>query len=165
MGRHLDHLRDGLWEIYHEEGLDKYFGSPYGNGLPLHTSDLPSLTSSSSWSSFFSRSTSNDSLAKVLPEVDQTHEDNAEIASAGETAKVAFSKDNGIVMAAPPKGRKLGPAKGYERYNPERYRCTGYEIKDYKWLDGVGKAEDQRFSIDLEDGSMDRYAFPPSHDV
>ena len=132
-----------------EIGLQAFLGTKGEDALPLplHTTDLPALSPSSSWASFLSRSNSNDSLSKILPEVDQIQEDVAEIAS---------SDDEDNIVVAPPKGCKFNFHKGYERYHPERYRCTGFEIKDYRWFDGSVEDEDQRFVIDLKEGSMDR---------
>jgi hypothetical protein len=152
-------VREEMLEACLDERLPKLyeFIANESNGtLPLHTSDLPSLSTSSSWSSFLSRSTSSDSLNKVLPELDQKQEDTAEIAPSDGNPKVASSENDDLVMVGPPKGRRCNFAKGYERYHPKRYRCTGYETKDYKWFDGITEAKDQRFAIDLVDGSMDR---------
>jgi len=124
--------------------------------LPLHTSHLPSLSTSSSWSSFLSRSTSSDSLNQVLPELDQKQEDTTKTVLSDENPKVASSENDNLVMAGPPKGRRCSTAKGYDRYHPERYRCTGYETKDYEWFEGGSDAKDQQFTIDLLNGSMDR---------
>jgi hypothetical protein len=90
-------------------------------------------------------------LSQVLPEVEQPDDDKVKIAS---------PDDDAPIMMAPPKERKHNFAKGYDRFHPDLYHCTGYEIKDYQWFDGVPKADDRRFVIDLKDGSMDRYAFP-----
>jgi hypothetical protein len=152
-------VREEMLEACLDERLPKLyeFIANESNGtLPLHTADLPSLSTSSSWSSFISRSTSSDSLNEVLPELDQKQEDTAEIAPSDGVLKVASSKDDHLVMVGPPKGRRCNFAKGYERYHPERYRCTGYETKDYIWFEGTTEAEDQRFAIDLLNGSMDR---------
>jgi hypothetical protein len=152
-------VREEMLEACLDERLPKLyeFIANESNGtLPLHASDLPSLSTSSSRSSFLSRSTSSDSLNGVLPEVDQKQDERAEIAPSDGVAKVACSEDGDLVMAGPPKGPRCNIAKGYERCHPERYRCTGYETKDYKWFEGTAEAEDQRFTIDLLNGSMDR---------
>lgn len=142
------------------------------DALPLHTSDLPALTPSSSWSSFLSQFKSSDSLSKTLPEVNQTKGDAVKVASNDDKAndsKDAPTDDESLIMMGPPKGNRILFCKGYERYHPERFRCTGYESKDYQWFDGNPKAEDQRFIIDLKTGSMDRYAvsamFPDTTDL
>jgi hypothetical protein len=152
-------VREEMLEACLDERLPKLyeFIANESNGtLPLHTADLPSLSTSSSWSSFLSRSTSSDSLNQVLPELDQNQDETAEIALSDGVPKVASSEDDDLVMAGPPKGRRCNIAKEYERYHPERYRCTGYETEDYKWFEGTTEAEDQRFAIDLLNGSMDR---------
>jgi hypothetical protein len=152
-------VREEMLEACLDERLPKLyeFIANESNGtLPLHTADLPSLSTSSSWSSFLSRSTSSDSLNEVLPELDQKQDETAEIAPSDGVPKVASSEDDHLVMVGPPKGPRCNFAKGYERYHPERYRCTGYETKDYIWFDGSSEAEDQRFTIDLLNGSMDR---------
>ena len=42
-------------------------------------------------------------------------------------------------------------------YNPEVYKCTGYRDEVYEYFDGsYDPGCDQRFSIDIDDGSMDR---------
>jgi len=117
------------------------------DALPLYTSDIPTLTPSSSWTSFLSRSSSGDSLSGILPEADQSQTDIGEVAP--------IDDEDHIVMA-PPQGPKREFAKGYERYHPDRYRCTGYDVESYQWFDGYPEASDQRFIIDLEHGSMDR---------
>jgi hypothetical protein len=135
-------VREEMLEACLDERLPKLyeFIANESNGtLPLHTSDLPSL-----------------SLNEVLPELDQKQEDTAEIAPSDGVLKVASSKDDHLVMVGPPKGLRCNFAKGYQRYHPERYRCTGYETKDYIWFEGTTEAEDQRFAIDLLNGSMDR---------
>jgi len=152
-------VREEMLEACLDERLPKLyeFIANESNGtLPLHNDDFPSLSSSSSWSSFLSRSTSDNSLTETLSELDQQEEDTAEVAPFDGTPKVASSEDDSVVIAGPPKGRRCNLAKGYERYHPERYRCTGYETKDYKWFDGSAEAKDQRFTIDLLNGSMDR---------
>ena len=40
-------------------------------------------------------------------------------------------------------------------YHPDTYRCQGYDIKEYEWFTGSSKNQDQRFLIDLKDGTMD----------
>jgi hypothetical protein len=152
-------VREEMLEACLDERLPKLyeFIANESNGtLPLHTSDLPSLSSSSSWSSFLSRSTSSHSLNEILPELDQKREDTVEIAPSDGGLKVSSPKDDDLVMAGPPKGPRCNFARGYERYHPERYRCTGYETKGYNWFDGSVEAEDQRFVIDLKNGTMDR---------
>jgi len=152
-------VREEMLEACLDERLPKLyeFIANESNGtLPLHTFDLPSLSTSSSWSSFLSRSTSSDSVNDVLPELDQKREDVAEIAPSDGNPKIASTEDDHLVMAGPPKGRRCNFAKGYERYHPERYRCTGFDTKDYRWFDGSAEDEDQRFVIDLKNGSMDR---------
>lgn len=42
-------------------------------------------------------------------------------------------------------------------YNPKIYKCTGYRDEVYQYFDGsAGLDKDQRFTIDIEYGSMDR---------
>jgi hypothetical protein len=41
-------------------------------------------------------------------------------------------------------------------YDPFIYRCSGYDTETYEWFEGKSSAKDRRFSIDLENGSMDR---------
>lgn len=40
-------------------------------------------------------------------------------------------------------------------YNPEVYKCVGYEDELYEYFDGR-PGKDGRFTIDLEEGSTDR---------
>lgn len=42
-----------------------------------------------------------------------------------------------------------------DTYDPATYHCTGYNTEGYIWFDGQSSAEDRRFVIDLENGSMD----------
>jgi hypothetical protein len=45
-------------------------------------------------------------------------------------------------------------------YNPKLYKCTGYGEEEYEYFDGSPGwpgQKDERFTIDLEGGSMDRY--------
>jgi hypothetical protein len=47
----------------------------------------------------------------------------------------------------------------YERispYNPTVYKCTGYSNEPWEWFDGA-PGSDSRFTIDLENGSTDKY--------
>jgi len=152
-------VREEMLEACLDERLPKLyeFIANESNGtLPLHTSDLSSLSTSSSWSSFLSRSASSDSLNEILPELEIQREDTAETAPSNGSPNVVSSEDDDLVMVGPPKGPRCNFARGYERYHPERYRCTGYETKDYEWFEGTAGAEDQRFTIDLLNGSMDR---------
>jgi len=152
-------VREEMLEACLDERLPKLyeFIANESNGtLPLYASDLSSLSTSSSWSSFLSRSTSSDSLNEILPELDLQREDTAENAPSNGSPTVASSEDDNLVTVGPPKGPRCNFARGYERYHPERYRCTGYEAKSYNWFDGDVEAEDQRFVIDLKNGSMDR---------
>ena len=42
-------------------------------------------------------------------------------------------------------------------YNPDVYKCTGYRGEPYEYFDGTpGEGKDQRFTIDIEHGTMDR---------
>jgi hypothetical protein len=44
----------------------------------------------------------------------------------------------------------------YDPYEPWVYRCIGYDKDTYVWFDGVSTAQDKRFFIDLEHGTMDK---------
>jgi len=42
-------------------------------------------------------------------------------------------------------------------YNPNVYKCTGYRGEPLEYFDGTpGEGNEQRFTIDLEHGTMDR---------
>lgn len=62
----------------------------------------------------------------------------------------------------PPADKPPAPdyQSSYDRispYNPASYVCTGYGNEPYEYFDGTpGTDRDHRFTIDLEEGSMDQ---------
>lgn len=59
-------------------------------------------------------------------------------------------------LGADPDGPKIAETfefRNRDPYCPDRYQCKDYD-HDAVWFDG--KKEDLRFTIDLEEGSMDR---------
>ena len=124
-----------------------FSGSPKKEqGLIQYTTDLPSLTPSSSWSSILSSLWSVDTSNDALPETHQSLCNSPKI------------ENTDRIMMGPPRCRKKGRdgPVGVARYNPVTYRCSGYVQKGYEWFSGLAEAKDQRFLIDLKHGSMDR---------
>jgi len=94
-----------------------------------------------------SGSTSNDKNGSVL----DTPGGNTELGIAG--------KDDGVGDAfeeTPYSGKLPFDKATIALYDPDTYKCSGYTIEGYQRYDGLVTGQDQRFLIDLKDGTMDQ---------
>ena len=98
----------------------------------------------------------------VAGPVDSVSATLSQLSTSGNGHSVGQKEDKVVPEAKSKSGRRRKKADpdypARSPYNPERYRCSGYDDSDWVFFDGSPeKGKDQRFTIDLEGGSMDRY--------